>query len=496
MGDTMEEQIRLPQAFCGRMERLLGEEYKAFLASYEKERYYGLRHNPLKCPAETFVGQMPFMLDKIAWAREGYYYQAAQQPGRHVLHEAGAYYIQEPSAMAVAEILDPRPGERILDLCAAPGGKTTQIAGRMQGEGLLVANEIVPERARILSQNVERMGVRNCVVCNEKPERLAELFPGFFDRILVDAPCSGEGMFRKDEAARQEWSPAHVTMCAERQGKILEEAARMLKPGGVLVYSTCTFAPEENEGTISAFIHAHGDYIIEETDCCEAFSQGQPGWADDPADGIEYTMRLWPHKLKGEGHYIACLRRRGEGAEPEMPTYEESGGNRKDRISSQNSIISKNPKNNKENRERGSDRKLREAVTTFLTQELGLPETWTDGQDGTVIRFGEQVYLVPEGMIPLAGVKVLRPGLCLLTDRKNRFEPAHALAMTLTGKDTDRVKELTMEEAGRYLRGESISCGQERGWMLLSYEGYSLGFGKASGGQIKNHYPKGLRKNI
>lgn len=207
-------------------------------------------------------------------------------------------------------------------------------------------------------------------------------------------------------------------------------------------------------------------------------------------------MRLWPHKLKGEGHYIACLRRRGEGAEPEMPTYEESGGNRKDRISSQNSIISKNPKNNKENRERGSDRKLREAVTTFLTQELGLPETWTDGQDGTVIRFGEQVYLVPEGMIPLAGVKVLRPGLCLLTDRKNRFEPAHALAMTLTGKDTDRVKELTMEEAGRYLRGESISCGQERGWMLLSYEGYSLGFGKASGGQIKNHYPKGLRKNI
>lgn len=502
MGDTMNEQIRLPQAFCGRMERLLLEEYNAFLASYEKERYYGLRHNPLKSPAEIFVGQMPFTLDKIAWAREGYYYQAAQQPGRHVLHEAGAYYIQEPSAMAVAEILNPRPGERILDLCAAPGGKTTQIAGRMQGEGLLVANEIVPERARVLSQNVERMGVRNCVVCNEKPKRLAALFPGFFDRILVDAPCSGEGMFRKDEAARQEWSPAHVTMCAERQGKILEEAASMLKPGGVLVYSTCTFAPEENEGVISRFIRAHEDYIIEETDCCEAFSQGQPGWTDAPAAGIEYTMRLWPHKLKGEGHYIARLRRKKEAAGQGILPYEESDRNSQDRvnsadrISSKNSISSKNGKNNRNNRERTGDRKLREAVTAFLTQELGLPETWIDRQSGTVVSFGEQVYLVPEGMIPLAGVKVLRPGLCLLTDRKNRFEPAHALAMALTGEDTARVRELTMEEARRYLRGESIPCGQERGWILLTCEGYSLGFGKASGGQIKNHYPKGLRKNI
>ncbi len=474
----MDGQIRLPQAFCGRMEGLLGEEYNAFLTSYEKERYYGLRHNPLKSPAEAFAGRMPFVLDKIAWAREGYYYQAAQQPGRHVLHEAGAYYIQEPSAMAVAEILDPHPGERILDLCAAPGGKTTQIAGRMKEEGLLVANEVVPERARILSQNVERMGVRNCVVCNERPERLSSLFPAFFDRILVDAPCSGEGMFRKDETARQEWSPAHVKMCADRQGKILSEAASMLKPGGVLVYSTCTFAPEENEGTVSAFIHAHEDYIIEETDCCEAFSQGQPGWTDHPAAGIEHTMRLWPHKLKGEGHYIARLRRKGE-----LP-YKE--GDQKE----------KGSKNGKNNRERAGNRKLREAVSVFLAQELGLPETWTDAQGGTVTGFGEQVYLVPEEMIPLSGVKVLRPGLCLLTDRKNRFEPAHALAMTLTGKETDRVRELTMEEAGRYLRGESVSCGQERGWLLLMYEGYSIGFGKASSGQIKNHFPKGLRKNI
>lgn len=489
--------MNLPAEFEEKMRRLLGDEMDAYLACYNEPRYYGLRVNTSKVSVEEFRRICPFEITPIPWIENGFYYDGETvSPAKHPYYFAGLYYLQEPSAMTPASRLPISPGDRVLDICAAPGGKATELGVRLKGEGLLAANDISSSRAKGLLKNIEVFGIGNVLVLSEEPGRLVQYFPEYFDKILIDAPCSGEGMFRKDEAARQEWSPAHVTMCAERQGKILEEAARMLKPGGVLVYSTCTFAPEENEGTISAFIHAHGDYIIEETDCCEAFSQGQPGWADDPADGIEYTMRLWPHKLKGEGHYIACLRRRGEGAEPEMPTYEESGGNRKDRISSQNSIISKNPKNNKENRERGSDRKLREAVTTFLTQELGLPETWTDGQDGTVIRFGEQIYLVPEGMIPLAGVKVLRPGLCLLTDRKNRFEPAHALAMTLTGKDTDRVKELTMEEAGRYLRGESISCGQERGWMLLSYEGYSLGFGKASGGQIKNHYPKGLRKNI
>lgn len=471
----MDEKIRLPQEFCERMEQLLGEEYEAFLASYEKERYYGLRHNPLKCPAALFMEQMPFELEKITWAREGYYYQPAQQPGRHVLHEAGAYYIQEPSAMAVVEILNPRPGERILDLCAAPGGKSTQIAGRMEGEGLLIANEIVPERARILSQNVERMGVRNCVVCNERPDRLASLFPAFFDRILVDAPCSGEGMFRKDETARQEWSPTHVRMCADRQGKILEEAAKMLKPGGVMVYSTCTFAPEENEGTVSAFIHTQKDIIIEETEYCSEFSPGRPEWTARPAAGIQHTMRLWPHRLKGEGHYMARFYRKGE------PTEQ---------------VSRPHGKSSKNSKERTSDRKLREMTTAFLTQELGMSGTWAADQGGCVTGFGEQVYLVPEEMIPLAGVKVLRPGLCLLTDRKNRFEPAHALAMTLTSTETDREKELTKEEAERYIRGESIPCGQEKGWILLTYKGYSIGFGKASGGQIKNHYPKGLRKNI
>ncbi len=472
------ERIELPQIFCERMERLLEEEYSAFLSSYEKERYYGLRYNPLKDTAETFVERMPFDFDKVSWAAEGFYYQGSQQPGRHVLHEAGAYYIQEPSAMAVVELLAPRPEERILDLCAAPGGKSTQIAGRMDRRGLLVANEIVPERAKILSQNVERMGIPNCVVCSERPERLSSFFPAFFDRILVDAPCSGEGMFRKEEAARKEWSADHVQMCADRQLGVLEEAAKMLKPGGILVYSTCTFAPEENEGVVSAFVHEHDDFTIEEVPCDSFFSKGRPEWISDAVFGIAHTMRLWPHELKGEGHYIARLRRKGA---PVQQTVQGSAkGRNKDR---------------KNNKERTDDRKMREAAEEFLLTKLGISSAWMARQSGMLIRFGEWLYLAPEEMISMEGLKVLRPGLCLLADRKNRFEPAHALALSLDREDTDRVRELTKEEAEKYLHGESIPCLEERGWTLLTYEGYSLGFGKASGGQMKNHYPKGLRKS-
>lgn len=469
----MTDEMRgLPEAFAEKMQRLLGSEYESFAASYGEGRQYGLRRNLLKGTEEDFIRVMPFPLEPVSWAREGYYYDAASQPGRHVLHEAGAYYIQEPSAMAAVAALEPQPGERILDLCAAPGGKTTQIAGRMQGQGLLVANEVIGERAKILSQNVERMGISNCVVCSEKPERMAALFPCFFDRILVDAPCSGEGMFRKEEAARGEWSPEAVRLCTVRQAMILEEAAKMLRPGGVLVYSTCTFSPEENEGMISAFLRAHGEYSIEEISIKETarFSPGRADWTREPAEKIAHTLRLWPHLLRGEGHYVARLRRETAGTE--------SGCGEKDL------------------REPVQDKKLCKPIESFLTEELGLKKDWIARRPGQVLRFGEQLYLTPVGMIPLAGVKVLRPGLHLLTEKKNRFEPAHALAMALAPEDTGRAKRLTEQEAQAWLRGESVGCQEERGWMLLVYEGYPLGFGKASGGQIKNHYPKGLRKSL
>ena len=289
---------KLPSAFT---ERMMGQfedrsEYEAFLESYNKERAYGLRYNPLKIDRGSFLRELSISLRAVTWAEEGFYYEASEHPGKHVLHEAGAFYIQEPSAMAVVEVLDPKPGERILDLCAAPGGKSTQIAGRMQGAGLLVSNEIIPSRAKILSQNIERMGVGNCVVCREEPKRLAEAFPVFFDRVLVDAPCSGEGMFRKDETAIAEWSPENVTMCAARQRDILKQAAGMVTPGGVLVYSTCTFSIEENEGTIRDFTKEHPEFTVENVHI-------------NGIRGSDRTLRLWPHLIEGEGHFIARLRR-------------------------------------------------------------------------------------------------------------------------------------------------------------------------------------------
>lgn len=498
----MGDKITLPEAFKKRMESLLGTEYEEFLQSYEQERYCGLRYNPLKADAEKFIDKMPFELDKISWAKEGFYYDIKEQPGKHVLHEAGAYYIQEPSAMAVAEILDPQPGEVILDLCAAPGGKSSQIAGRMQGQGLLIANEIIPNRAKILAQNIERMGIRNCVVCSEPPDRMAMFFPSFFDRIVVDAPCSGEGMFRKDETAVTEWSPEHVQMCAARQQMILNEAAGMLKPGGVLVYSTCTFAPDENEGVISRFLQEHAEFFIEKVPCDRTFSEGRRDWIDAPAEGLEYTMRLFPHKLKGEGHYIAVLRKKGT----LFPDVTALSGQNAGGIHLHETMCGtrlqktvccdgrKKAGKNKADSQRIKDGRIEEETAQFLHTELGLAEDWIDSQGGMLQRFGEQIYLVPEQMIPLKGLKVLRPGLHLAADKKNRLEPSHALALALRPQDTDRRRELTKEEAERYLHGESLACGSEKGWLLLTYLDYPIGFGKASGGQIKNHYPKGLRK--
>lgn len=262
----------LPQVFLERMQGLLGSEYEEFLVSFDHEKYQALRLNPLKLRTEsgrtddsTVIEekiQQTFRLQPVPWAENGYYYTKEDQPGKHPWHEAGLYYIQEPSAMAPVTLLSPQPGERILDLCAAPGGKSTQIASAMEGEGLLVTNEIHPARAKILSENVERMGIRNACVLNETPEHLADIFEEYFDRILVDAPCSGEGMFRKNEVACEEWSPENVQLCADRQDGILECAARMLVPGGRLVYSTCTFAPAENEGSISRFLAKHEEFEI------------------------------------------------------------------------------------------------------------------------------------------------------------------------------------------------------------------------------------------
>ena len=279
----------LPKEFLARMERQLGEEYPEYLASLQRPRAAALRFNPLKGEPP----RLPFVTEAVPWEPMGYYFDPQARPGLHPYHEAGVYYLQEASAMAPVALLDPKPEERICDLCAAPGGKSTQIAGRLMGRGFLLCNEYSPKRAKILSRNVERMGIANALVTNESPERLAKALPGYFDRVLVDAPCSGEGMFRKEEAAVTDWSEDTVAMCARRQGEILTQAAKLVRPGGLLVYSTCTFAPQEDEEAVEKFLRAHPDFVPEPPEA-PWFTPGPNG-----------SFRLWPHKLRGEGHFAA-----------------------------------------------------------------------------------------------------------------------------------------------------------------------------------------------
>lgn len=449
---------QLPQAFVQKMKELLKDDFPAFLNSYEYAPCLGLRVNTLKVAVQDFLNLSPFSLSPIAWTKEGFYYDKNDKPGKHPYHEAGLYYIQEPSAMAAAEYLQPEPGEKVLDLCAAPGGKTTQIAAKMKQQGLLIANEIVPSRAKVLSQNVERMGIQNCVVLNEKPERLAEQFEHFFDRVLVDAPCSGEGMFRKDPEVLHEWSLAQVDACSRRQLHILEDASRMLRTGGRLVYSTCTFSPEENEQVIAEFVAKHPEFEIEHADVLPGFETGRREWLQEDAH-VERTIRIWPHRVQGEGHYIAVLRKT-DGIEC---------------LRAQKPIKAK------------LSRKQLQEYYSFASEHFNIiPE-------GNFQLFGEQLYLVPSDMPSLQGLKVIRPGLHIGAFKKNRFEPAHSLALALRAEDIKRAVSFDADEIIPYLKGESLSIDGEKGWYVVLVDGYSLGWGKWANHVLKNHYPKGLR---
>ena len=439
----------LPTEFCERMRTLLGECADAFFAAYDKPRHTALRFNPRKAAA---VPALPFGLRPVPWAAHGYYYPPDARPGLHPYHDAGVYYLQEPSAMAPAMLLDAQPGERVLDLCAAPGGKSTQLAAAMAEQGLLVCNEIHPKRAQILSSNIERLGFGNTLVLNETPARLAQRFPGYFDRVLVDAPCSGEGMFRKEAAAVTDWSRETVALCAERQLGILREAAELVRPGGRLVYSTCTFAPEENEGVIGAFLRERPDYEIISVEA-PYFAPGHPEWADgNPA--LAKTYRLWPHLLEGEGHYAAVLRRTDGISAAPCPT------------------------------ERG----IALPADFLRFAEATLPPL----PAGQAVLFGQKLYLLPPDTPALAGLRVLRAGLELGQLRKGRFEPAHALAHWLDEAAQTESFPADSPEIARYLHGETLPTGKN-GWILVQVDGYGLGWGKATAGVLKNHYPKGLR---
>ena len=428
----------LPEAFLERMKHQLGEDYEDFLKSLERPRAVALRFNPLKGQ----IPELPFVMEPVPWEPMGYYYDPEARPGLHVYHEAGVYYLQEASAMAPVALLDPQPGERVCDLCAAPGGKTTQIAGRMLGEGFLLCNEINPKRAKILSRNIERMAVANALVTNEHPENLAKRFPGSFDKVLIDAPCSGEGMFRKEEAAVTDWSEETVAMCARRQAEILHSGAQMVRPGGRLVYSTCTFAPEEDELAVAAFLETHPEFEPETIET--------PWFVPVEKGG----HRMWPHKLLGEGHFAAVLRKKGDGEAEFEPVQ---------------------------------GVKLPKEWQNFA-KELGirLPE-------GKPLLFGQSLYWAPAGMPELARLKVLRPGLELGTVKKDRFEPAHALALWLKTCSNTQDYPADSPEIEKYIHGDVVPS-EKKGWCLVTADGYAIGWGKGDGRVLKNHYPKGLRR--
>lgn len=456
----------LPPAFLARMDALLGDEAPAFRASFSQPPRQALRANTLKIAPDELQRLTGWELPPVPWCQEGFLAppDLEARPGRHPYHAAGLYYLQDPSALAAAALLGPQPGELVLDLCAAPGGKATHLAARLAGQGLLAANEAVGGRAAALIANLERFGAANILVTNETPEHLAGNWPDMFDRILVDAPCSGEGMFRKTPAARREWRPAVVAGCALRQDAILADAARMLRPGGRLVYATCTFAPEENEGAIARFLHRRPDFELLEPPRLAGFDPGRPDWIDgDLAAGLplERCVHIWPHRAPGEGHFFAVLTRGGESAAATLPAAM-----------------------------RAPPAASLTTLRRFWEQTLrtAMPEAgWA--------QYGDHLYLLPTTPDFWQGLRVVRAGLRAGQVMQGRFEPDHALALAFDPASIVRSIAVSEAEALAYLSGQTLASEGPEGWTLVTLAGFGLGWGKRVAGVIKNRYPRHLRLN-
>jgi len=426
----------LPESFENRMKKQLGSEYASFLDTLQRPPVRGIRMNPFK---PVVRGKPEGVLEPVPWAQDAFFLSIDSEAGATILHEIGAFYIQEPGAMFPAEVVDAQPGERVLDLCAAPGGKSTQLGIRMKGQGLLVCNEPVPQRARILSRNIERTGLPNTVVTCARPDQLACRWTGLFDAVLVDAPCSGEGMFRRDPEARLEWTDEKAAGCAERQRGILESAAAMVRPGGRLVYSTCTYNPQENEQNVEWFLRRFPEF--------EAEPYSLPG-IDAPSG--RYTF--YPHRLPGEGQFAAKLRKKGG------ERIRTTGGSRLPL----------------------PDRAQRAAAERLLP-------SFTE----TMRLFGRILVSLAE-CPDLDGIRTERVGLHLGECRGIVFVPDHAAALCIVPPEV-QCQDLSPEDAVRFTAGETIptTCA---GWTLTRYLGIASGWGKGTGGILKNHYPKGLRK--
>jgi len=451
--------MNLPEKYTEKMKMLLNEEYDDYIKSFEYDYYRGIRTNELKTNSENLLSILPFELKGIPWCENGFYYKGSNKMGKNPYYFAGLYYIQEPSAMTPVEVLDVKPGEKVLDLCAAPGGKSTQIGAKLKNDGLLVSNDISVSRTRGLLKNIELFGIKNVAITSESPEKLVKYFPEYFDKILVDAPCSGEGMFRKESSMIKSYIERDDTYYSEIQAEILNQASKMLKPDGVLVYSTCTFSPLENENTIENFINTHEDFEIEEIKKDYGIDNGKPEWVNGSSQ-LSKCARLWPHKVKGEGHFVARLKR-VNGEITTTRKYSESNVSRKQLDS------------------------FFEFVDNYLNIKV----------DGVFELREEKLYLIPQELIDTKGLRLVRKGLYLGEVKKKRFEPSQAFAMTLKKEEFKNVIDFNINDirVEKYLKGETICVECKDGWNLVCLDGYPLGFGKKQGQNLKNKYNKSWR---
>lgn len=459
--------MELPLEFRQRMINLLGEEeFDEYEKSFFAVRKYGLRVNTRKISVEKFQEISPFEIKKVPWISNGFFYDGEKDsPAKHPYYHAGLYYLQEPSAMTPAELLPVNEGDFVLDLCAAPGGKATELSSKLNGSGLLVANDISNSRAKGLLKNLELFGAPNIMVVNETPEKLEEYFYEYFDKILIDAPCSGEGMFRKDPAIMKSWVKKGPSEFAQIQRQIVKTAAKMLKPGGMMLYSTCTFAPEENEGTISYLLDENEDFEIVKLPEYEGFCSGKPEWLDKDFtcyEELKNAIRIFPHKMDGEGHFICLLRKRGESS----------------------------PKSCKI--------KAKQADNEDFRGFLKIIDKSFDEEN--FVTYADRVYLLPDGVRDVKGMHILRNGLLFGECKKNRFEPSQALAMSLKMSECKNVINIPSDDSRviKYLKGETIdveefTSAKDKGWYLVCTDTYSLGWGKLSAGVLKNKYHAGWR---
>ena len=456
--------MQIPDDFWTKMQGLLGTEFEAFRATFEQPVHRGLRVNTLKVSAEDFSRKRPFALEAVGdFEPTGFRVMDESQPGRHPYHAAGLYYMQEPAAMTVGALLRPQPGEWVLDLAAAPGGKSTHIASLLGNEGLLVANDIDRKRVRFLTENLGRWGAKNTIIANSPPEQLARAWGAVFDRVLLDAPCSGEGMWRR--LGQLEWSEGMVAACARRQAGILESAVKLVRPGGVLMYATCTFSVEENEGVIGRFLDAHPDFELISLPRFEGFA---PGLGADFAGAV----RLWPHRFRGEGHFVVGMRRLGDGESGRFGRLT-SGDWRS--LNTQYAI--------------GDLRLWREFAREVLQVD------WDEGRLGV---WNGRLLLLPEAMLDTKGVRLVRLGVELGELRRGYFKPGHQLALTLGPEEVGAVVDFDLEDerVGAYLAGADVPIREEvRGWVLVRVAGFGIGWGKGVNGRLKNHYPHAWRRS-